>query len=161
MSILEELEGLEEEDVISDLRKETLPLVMWGAGSSAPEVNYYLKKHGIIITDVFVDDDYYTENLLFNKKAVLSYSMLKEKYNKVNVILGNSYYEKKEILDKRLRLYKAIYKLPNGTDIKKIKGCDLYRLRVGDCRVLYTVDEAIRLIDIENIDNRGDVYKRI
>lgn len=67
----------------------------------------------------------------------------------------------KQEKDKRLRLYKAIYKLPNGTDIKKIKGCDLYRLRVGDCRVLYTVDEAIRLIDIENIDNRGDVYKRI
>ena len=43
----------------------------------------------------------------------------------------------------------------------KLKGSNLYRLRVGDCRVLYTIDEAIRLIDIENIDNRGDVYKRL
>lgn len=67
----------------------------------------------------------------------------------------------KQEKEKRLRLYKAIYKLPNGTDIKKLKGSNLYRLRVGDCRVLYTVDEAIRLIDIENINNRGDVYKRI
>ena len=63
--------------------------------------------------------------------------------------------------DKRMRLYKAIYRLPNGTDIKKLKRSHLYRLRVGDCRVLYTVDEVIRLIDIENIDNRGDVYKRL
>ena len=61
----------------------------------------------------------------------------------------------------RLRLYKAIYKLPNGTDIKKLKGHNLYRLRVGDYRIIYTVEDTIRLIDIENIDNRGDVYKRL
>lgn len=67
----------------------------------------------------------------------------------------------KQEKDKRLRLYKAIYKLPNGNDIKKLKGSNLYRLRIGDCRILYTIDTAIRLIDIENIDNRGDVYKRI
>lgn len=101
MGILDELKELEEKDIIIDLRKEKLPLVMWGAGSSAPEVKYYLKKHGIIISDVFVDDEYYTENLMFNDKSVISYSMLKEKYDKVNVILGNSYYEKKEILEKR------------------------------------------------------------
>lgn len=61
----------------------------------------------------------------------------------------------------RLRLYKAIYKLPNGSSIKKLKGHNLYRLRVGDYRVIYTVEDSIRLIDIENIDNRGDVYKRL
>ncbi len=63
--------------------------------------------------------------------------------------------------NKRLQLYRAIYRLPEGTDIKKLKGHNLYRLRVGDCRILYTVDDGIRLIDIENIDNRGDVYKRL
>lgn len=66
----------------------------------------------------------------------------------------------KQDKNKRLRLYRAIYKLPAGTDIKKLKGHNLYRLRVGDCRILYTVDDVIRLIDIEHIDNRGDVYKR-
>lgn len=63
--------------------------------------------------------------------------------------------------DKRLRIYKAIYKLPNGTDIKKLKGHNLYRLRVGDYRILYTIDNAIRLIDIKNIDSRGDIYKNL
>ena len=67
----------------------------------------------------------------------------------------------KQDKNKRLRLYKAIYKLPGGTDIKRLKGHNLYRIRVGDCRILYTIDEAIRLIDIENINNRGDVYKRL
>ncbi|MBP3544492.1 MAG: type II toxin-antitoxin system RelE/ParE family toxin [Lachnospiraceae bacterium] len=61
----------------------------------------------------------------------------------------------------RLRLYKAISKLPEGSDIKKLKGYSLYRLRVGDFRIIYTIDEVIRLIDIENIYNRGDVYKNL
>ena len=67
----------------------------------------------------------------------------------------------KQDKSKRLGLYRAIYRLPEGTDIKKLKGHNLYRLRVGDCRILYTVDDFIRLIDIESIDNRGDVYKRL
>ena len=61
---------------------------------------------------------------------------------------------------RRLQLYKAIYKLPSGTDIKKMKGYDLYRLRVGNYRILYRVDEVVKIIKIEIIDNRGDVYKR-
>ncbi|MBP3359908.1 MAG: type II toxin-antitoxin system RelE/ParE family toxin [Clostridia bacterium] len=61
----------------------------------------------------------------------------------------------------RLRLYKAIYKLPDSQDIKKLKGHNLYRLRVGDCRIIYTIDNGIRLINIKNIDNRGQIYKRL
>lgn len=60
---------------------------------------------------------------------------------------------------KRIRLYRAIYCLPDGTDIKKLKGHDLYRLRVGDCRGLYRIDNGVKIITIENIDSRGDVYK--
>jgi mRNA interferase RelE/StbE len=44
---------------------------------------------------------------------------------------------------------------------KKIKGHNLYRLRVGDYRILYSIDEVIKVITIENVDNRGDVYKRL
>lgn len=53
------------------------------------------------------------------------------------------------------RLLKAIYKLPEGTDIKKLKGSELFRLRVGNYRVIYSVDDGIKVITIENIDNRG------
>ena len=59
------------------------------------------------------------------------------------------------------RLLKAIYKLPEGTDIKKLKGSELFRLRVGNYRVIYSVDDEIKVIMVENIDNRGDVYKGI
>lgn len=57
-------------------------------------------------------------------------------------------------------LMKTIYKLPDGTDIKRLKGYDLYRIRVGNVRIIYSIKEEIRVINIENIDNRGDIYKR-
>ena len=60
----------------------------------------------------------------------------------------------------RLRIYKSIYKLPEGTDIKKLQGYNLYRLRVGNYRILYSIDDTVKIITIENIDNRGDIYKR-
>ena len=101
MSLLEELQNLDIDDSIDELHNETLPLVMWGAGSSASEVFYYLQNRGIKIADIFVDDEYYSENMVLEGKTVLSYSMLKEKYDMVNVIMGNSYYEKKEILKKK------------------------------------------------------------
>lgn len=64
--------------------------------------------------------------------------------------------------DKRTqeRLMRAINQLPNGTDIKKLQGYGMYRMRVGSIRILYIIDDAIKIISIENIDSRGDVYKR-
>lgn len=59
------------------------------------------------------------------------------------------------------RLLRAISQLPMGTDIKKLQGLEMYRMRVGDMRVLYTIDDVVMVISIENIDNRGDVYKRL
>ncbi|MCL1986365.1 MAG: type II toxin-antitoxin system RelE/ParE family toxin [Firmicutes bacterium] len=54
------------------------------------------------------------------------------------------------------RIKFAIDKLPNG-DVRKMKGfTNKYRLRVGDIRIIFTVDNAIC---IEKIDNRGQVYK--
>ena len=51
--------------------------------------------------------------------------------------------------------------MPDGTDIKRLQGNrDLYRVRVGDMRVIYGIHEDIKIINIENIDNRGDVYKK-
>ncbi len=56
------------------------------------------------------------------------------------------------------QIISAIDKLPyNEGDIKKMSGIDdLYRLRVGDYRVLFTKDYDI--IKIEKIGSRGDIY---
>lgn len=57
------------------------------------------------------------------------------------------------------RLKEAIEKIPFG-DIKKLQGIDNgYRLRVGDLRVLFSIEDDI--IFIENIIPRGQAYKRL
>lgn len=61
------------------------------------------------------------------------------------------------------RLLKAIYALSLIGDIKKMIGeNNLYRLRVGDYRLLFEMSEKsneITLIDVTNADNRGQIYK--
>ncbi len=98
MDLISELEKTEEEDLIEILKNETLPLVMWGAGSSASEVSQYLRQNGIILADVFVDDQFYSEGAFFEGRPILSYTMLKEKFELVNVIIGNTNYERIEDL---------------------------------------------------------------
>ena len=57
------------------------------------------------------------------------------------------------------RLKEAIEKIPCG-DIKKLQGVDNgYRLRVGDLRVLFSIEDDIIFID--NIIPRGQAYKRL
>mgnify|MGYP003296561381 CR=1 FL=1 len=54
------------------------------------------------------------------------------------------------------RIITAINKLPAG-DVKKMQGSTLYRLRVGDFRVLF--NQTGEVLFIEKIGNRGEVYK--
>jgi mRNA interferase RelE/StbE len=59
------------------------------------------------------------------------------------------------------RIKTAIEKLPDG-DIKQIKGVNLsiYRLRVGDWRILYFFEDD-NTIFIDKIAPRGEVYKEV
>ena len=58
------------------------------------------------------------------------------------------------------RLLRAIYQLPQG-DCKPLKGHEgVFRLRVGDYRILYTVDNGQMIIFVIDAGNRGDIYLR-
>ena len=48
--------------------------------------------------------------------------------------------------------------LPSG--IKKLKNMDGYRLRVGDYRILYTVNEKEKILEVYAIGHRKDVYRK-
>ena len=61
------------------------------------------------------------------------------------------------------RVLKAIYHLPDGNDIRELRGKQnkgLYRLRVGDYRIIYTIDNGKLIICVVDAGNRVDIYKR-
>lgn len=61
------------------------------------------------------------------------------------------------------RVLRAINKLPSNGDIKRLKGQKnhgMYRLRVSDYVIIYTVDNGRLIVRVIDADNRGDIYKR-
>ena len=79
---------------------------------------------------------------------------MKIEYSKKAVKYVNSV---DKLAKKRLR--EAIEKIPFG-DIKKLQGIENgYRLRVGNLRVLFSIEDDT--IYIDNIIPRGQSYKRI
>ena len=69
----------------------------------------------------------------------------------------------KQDVKQQERLLKAIYALPLFGDIKKMSGYEkLYRVRVGDFRILFEMSPIsgnITLVDVTDADNRGQIYK--
>ena len=64
-------------------------------------------------------------------------------------------------VNERRKIVNAIELLPNGEDIKKIKGHnDLLRLRVGSYRIIYSVDNGKCIIYVIDAGNRGEIYNR-
>jgi mRNA interferase RelE/StbE len=47
--------------------------------------------------------------------------------------------------------------LPPG--VKKLKGSDGYRIRIGDYRVLYTIDTEKKEVSVFAIGHRKEVYR--
>jgi mRNA interferase RelE/StbE len=61
-----------------------------------------------------------------------------------------------------VRRIDALAKNPYPQGIKKIEGEDqLYRLRMGDYRILYQVKGKVLLVLIVGIGHRREIYRRI
>ena len=64
-------------------------------------------------------------------------------------------------MNERKRIVSAIERLPDGEDIKKLKGHDNFlRLRVGNYRIIYTVDNGELIVYVIDAGNRGQIYSR-
>lgn len=61
------------------------------------------------------------------------------------------------------RVVRAIERLPFDGDIKQLRGQKskgFFRLRVGDYRIIYTVDSGRLIVRIVDGGNRGQIYDR-
>ena len=60
------------------------------------------------------------------------------------------------------RAKKAIKKLtsePRGTACRKLKGRDGWRLRVGDYRVVFEIDDQRQRVVVLHVGHRKDIYR--
>ena len=57
------------------------------------------------------------------------------------------------------RILQAIMKLPDG-DIKSLRGHNgVFRLRINDFRIIYSLDNETITITVIDAGNRGQIYK--
>ena len=54
----------------------------------------------------------------------------------------------------------ALMKVPRPSGAVRLQGNrSLWRIRIGDFRVIYTIDDPARMIDITAVRNRRDAYR--
>ncbi len=89
------------------------------------------------------------------EKPVKIYSIvIKKSAQRFLENIENKYFDK---IDAKIRSLKSD---PYPRNSKKILMFDCYRVRVGDIRILYTVDSKESIITILDIDKRKDIYKK-
>jgi len=66
-----------------------------------------------------------------------------------------------ELLARVVRKLQALGDAPRPAGCKKLKGYeDQWRIRVGDWRVVYIIDDAAKLVSVTRIAHRREVYER-
>ncbi len=69
----------------------------------------------------------------------------------------------KEIVRKIARVIDRLAKDPKPSGVKKLKASaeDLYRVRSGDYRIIYAIEEEIKIVNIRRVRHRKDVYRNL
>jgi mRNA interferase RelE/StbE len=64
------------------------------------------------------------------------------------------------VRERAKRSIEALASAPRPRGLKKLQGSsDLWRLRIGDYRVVYRIDDRNSLVDIVHIRDRKDAYR--
>ena len=59
-----------------------------------------------------------------------------------------------------LRAIDGLAREPRPPDCRKLVGSgDAFRIRIGDHRVIYTVDDAVCIVAIESVRHRREAYR--
>lgn len=63
----------------------------------------------------------------------------------------------------RERIFSALEVLetePRHARVTKLSGFeDLYRVRVGDYRIIYSIEDQVKVVLVEKVGHRSDVYR--
>ena len=95
-------------------------------------------------------------------KKSLAYKMFSAELKKAALKFLKSIKEK-ELLKRIGNKINELEKNPYPQDIERVEGyknVKVFRVRVGDYRILYFVDQAANKIYVEKIDKRGRVYTK-
>ena len=65
----------------------------------------------------------------------------------------------KRTFDRLAAAITALESNPRPAASTKLRGIDEYRLRVGSYRILYTIDDKKRVIEIVAVGHRREVYR--
>jgi mRNA interferase RelE/StbE len=66
------------------------------------------------------------------------------------------------VIEKIIGVLKSLEENPRPTGCKKLKGYkNLWRIRVGDYRLIYAIEEVIMLVDVREIGHRKDICDKL
>ena len=64
------------------------------------------------------------------------------------------------VANRVIRRIESLAATPRPPGCKKLEGSDnLWRIRIGDWRVIYSVDDRKRVVDISAVRHRRDAYR--
>ena len=63
--------------------------------------------------------------------------------------------------DKIEKVIDSLAEEPRPVGVKKLKGMDedLFRIRLGDYRIIYSVEDEIKIVDIRRVGHRKDIFR--
>ncbi len=53
----------------------------------------------------------------------------------------------------------ALEKSPRPSGVQKLQGQEVYRIRVGDYRILYLIDDSVKRVEVISIAHRREAYR--
>ena len=65
----------------------------------------------------------------------------------------------KKDVSKVLELIRTLSRNPRPAQVKKLSGEERYRMRKGDYRILYTIEDAKLVITVVKVGHRREVYR--
>lgn len=60
-----------------------------------------------------------------------------------------------------IQAFRALATDPRPAGAVKLSGLDAYRVRVGDYRIAYTIEDTIRVVSVIRIGHRSKIYKEM